>query len=155
MMNVNRRDFIQRVGLGVFTVTLGSMALSRVASAVTLPNDLNRAKDKYNLQGLEKQHTPQLKVPLVAEDGRVVPVEMTLDHPMEEDHYIESVTFVVIDDPLAAKCQYNFTPQSGKPFFKFQSRMDAGTKTVSAIVVCSKHGRWVGDAQMRIVGGGC
>ncbi|MDH5639516.1 MAG: thiosulfate oxidation carrier protein SoxY [Nitrospinota bacterium] len=154
-MKLNRRGFIHRVSLGVFTVALGSSAIPRLAHAVALPNDIQRAKDKKNLAGLEKEHTPILKVPLVAEDGRVVPVEMTLDHPMENDHYIESVTFVVIDDPIASKCMYNFTPQSGKPFLKFQTRMDAGTKTVSAIIQCSKHGRWVGDAVMRIVGGGC
>lgn len=154
-MKLNRRGFIHHVSMGVFTVALGELALPKIAEAVVLPNDIQRAKNKHKPVGLEKSHTPILKVPLVAEDGRVVPIEMTLDHPMEPDHYIESVTFVVIDDPIASKCMYNFTPQSGKPFLKFQSRMDAGTKTVSAIVQCNKHGRWVGEAVMRIVGGGC
>lgn len=155
MDKINRRNFIQRVSLGVFTITVGGSALAQVAEAVALTNDIRRAKNKYDPTALEITHTPKLSVPLVAEDGRVVPIEMTLDHPMEEDHYIKSVTFVVIDDPIASKCQYNFTPASGKPYLMFQTRMDAGTKTVSAIIECNKHGRWVGDAVMRIVGGGC
>ena len=154
-MELNRRKFIKSVGFGVFTMTLGGIAIPRQAEAIALPNDIQRAKNKFDPTPFEKSHTPSLTVPLVAEDGRVVPVEMKLDHPMEEDHYIQNVTFVVWDDPIASKCMYSFTPASGKPFLKFQTRMDAGTKTVSAVVECSKHGRWVGEAVMRIVGGGC
>jgi sulfur-oxidizing protein SoxY len=154
-MELKRREFIRRVSLGVFTVSLGGIAAPRMASAVKMPNDIQRPKSRHDLQGLEKTHVPQVKVPFVAEDGRVVPIEMTLDHPMEEDHYITSVTFVVIDDPIASKAQFLFTPQSGKPAVKFQARMDAGTKKISAIIECSKHGRWLGEATMRIVGGGC
>lgn len=154
-MELNRRKFFQSVGLGVFTMTLGGIAIPKKAEAITLPNDIQRAKNQYDPTPHEMSHTPKLTVPIVAEDGRVVPVEMTLDHPMEKDHYIKNVTFIVIDDPLASKCMYNFSPYSGKPFLKFQTRMDAGTKTVNAVVECSKHGRWVGSAVMRIVGGGC
>lgn len=154
-MELKRRDFIRRVSLGVFTISLCGAVAPVFASAVKMPNDIRRPKNPYDLQGQEKDHIPRLKVPLVAEDGRVVPIEMTLDHPMEQDHYITSVTFVVIDDPIASKAQFMFTPQSGKPMLKFQVRMDSGTKKVSAIVECNKHGRWLGEATMRIVGGGC
>jgi sulfur-oxidizing protein SoxY len=154
-MKLSRRDFVRHVSLGVFTISVGGLFAPDESEAVKLPGEIQMAKNPKSLTGLEMSHIPQLKVPLVAEDGRVVPIEMTLDHPMEKDHFIESVTFVVLGDPIAGKAQFLYTPYSGKPSFKFQARMDSGTKKVSAIVECNKHGRWVGQATMRIVGGGC
>jgi sulfur-oxidizing protein SoxY len=154
-VEISRRDFVHRVSIGIFTVYLVGASAPRLASATVLPDDIRTAKDPDNLQGLEKSHIPQVKVPMVAEDGRVVPIEMTLNHPMEKDHYITAVTIIVLEDPIASKGKFLFTPANGRPYLKFQARMAAGTSKVRAIIECSKHGKWEGDALIRIVGGGC
>ena len=154
-MELNRRNFVHRVSMGIFTVYLFGAAVPRLASATVLPDDIRTAKDIDNLTGLEKTHIPQVKVPMVAEDGRVVPIEMTLEHPMEKDHYITAVTIIVLEDPIASKGKFLFTPANGRPYLKFQARMAAGTSSVRALIECNKHGRWEGDALIRIVGGGC
>jgi sulfur-oxidizing protein SoxY len=152
---MNRRDFVHRFSIGFFTVYLFGGAAPRIASAISFPDDIRQAIDMDDPKGLEKSHTPQLKVPMVAEDGRFVPIEMTLDHPMQEDHYIKSVTIIVLEDPIASKGMFLFTPANGRPYLKFQARMAAGTSKVRALIECSKHGRWAGEAMIRIVGGGC
>lgn len=154
-MEINRRDFVRRVSMGVFTIYIGGALIPKNARAVTLPGDIKRAKDMDNPKGLEASHTPRLKLPMVAEDGKVVPIEMTLNHPMEKDHYIESVEFHVPNDPIVAKGMFFFSPANGRPHLKFQARMDSGTSTVYAVINCTRHGRWVGEAMMRVVGGGC
>ena len=154
-MELNRRDFVHRVSIGFFTIYLSGSVAPGLARALTLPDDIRQAADSENLMGLEKSHIPRVTVPMVAEDGRVVPIEMTLDHPMEEDHYIKSVTIIVLEDPIMSKGMFMFTPMNGKPYMKFQARMAAGTSRVRALIECTKHGRWAGDAMIRIVGGGC
>ena len=154
-MKLDRRDFVKHVSMGVFTLSLMGSVKPEFVEALALPDDIQKAKDMNNLQGLEKIHTPKLKIPMVAEDGRFVPIEFTLDHPMEKDHFIESVDIIVFSDPIATKGRFLFSPQNGKPSLKFQARMAAGTTTVYAVISCNKHGRWVGDAMIRIVGGGC
>ncbi len=154
-MKIDRRDFVKHVGMGVVTFSLLGKTYPELAAAIALPDDIQQAKDIDNLQGLEKTHTPKLKIPMVAEDGRFVPIEFTLDHPMEKDHHIESVDIIVMVDPIATKGRFLFSPQNGEPKLKFQVRMAAGTTKVYAVIACNKHGRWVGDAMIRIVGGGC
>jgi sulfur-oxidizing protein SoxY len=154
-MKLERRDFVKHVGIGLFTASLFGAVRPELSAAMALPDDINMAKDPDNLKGLEVSHIPKLTLPMVAEDGRVVPIEVSLDHPMEKDHYIKSITVIVLADPIASKGQFQFTPLSGKPYFKFQSRMAAGTSPVYALVECNKHGRWVGHSMIRIVGGGC
>ncbi len=152
---MNRRDFVRRVSLGVFTIYLGGAALPKNAMAIALQDDIKRAKNLDSLTELEKSHVPQLKLPMVAEDGTVVPIEMTLDHPMEPDHYIDSVAFYVPNDPIVGKGEFFYSPANGKPNLKFQTRMDSGTSRVFAVINCTTHGRWAGEAMMRVVGGGC
>ena len=154
-MKLDRRNFVKHVSIGLFTMSFLGKVDPKLAAAIALPENNQKAKDIDNLRGLEKTHTPKLKIPMVAEDGRFVPIELTLDHPMEKDHFVESVDVIVLSDPITTKGRFLFSPQNGRPHLKFQTRMAAGTTTVYAVIACSKHGRWVGDAMIRIVGGGC
>ncbi len=154
-MKLDRRNFVKHVSIGLFTMSFLGKVDPKLAAAIALPDDIQKAKDIDNLRGLEKTHTPKLKIPMVAEDGRFVPIELTLDHPMEKDHFVESVDVIVLSDPITTKGRFLFSPQNGRPHLKFQTRMAAGTTTIYAVIACSKHGRWVGDAMIRIVGGGC
>lgn len=142
------------MSVGVFTVYTAT-AIPLDAMALSVNNDIRRPKNPHDLKGLEVTHTPRIKLPMVAEDGRVVPMEISINHPMEDDHYIKSATIIVLADPIASKAKFLFTPMNGKPEFKFQSRMAAGTSNVYCVIECNKHGRWAGESIIRIVGGGC
>lgn len=153
-MDMNRRKFVLRIGAGALSAYFAAAAWPKHVLAA-LPSPIQSAKDPKNLSALEKAHVPLVKVPTIAEDGKNVQVEVTIDHPMEKDHYIESLAIYVPNDPVVAKGIFRFSPANGAARLKIQTRMNSGTTRVLAVATCNKHGRWVGEAGLRVIGGGC
>lgn len=106
-------------------------------------------------QGLaDRSHRPLIDVPVLAEDGTAVPIQVSVDHPMEPDHYIKQIEVVLETDPVPAKGTYRFTPANGRAWVAFQMRSGLGG-VVKAVAECSRHGKFVGEKEMRVAEGGC
>ena len=103
---------------------------------------------------VEREHRPQLDIPLVAEDPTAVPVQVSVDHPMEADHFIKSIEVTLDNDPVPFKGKFLFGPANGRAAVAFKMRSGAGG-VVKAVVECSRHGRSVGTREIRVVDGGC
>lgn len=91
----------------------------------------------------------------IAEDGSNVPIVVSMDHPMEPDHYISSIHIVNFKDPIVSKGIYRFTPASGQAYIGTQIRMDGGDSEIFVIAECTKHGRWVASRTLKVSLGGC
>lgn len=100
------------------------------------------------------EHRPAIEVPALAEDPSAVPVRVSVDHPMERDHFIESVELILEADPVAHKGTYRFTPANGRARISFPMRSGAGG-LLKAIATCNRHGRFVGTREVRVGGDGC
>lgn len=83
-----------------------------------------------------------------------MPVQVWVDHPMEPEHFIKSIEVVLEKDPVPYKGKFLFTPANGQAWVAFQMRSGAGGQ-VKAVAECSKHGRFVGTKELRVVEGGC
>lgn len=119
------------------------------------PDLIHKPRNPDKLTEFEKLHVPTLKMPIIAEDGSVVPFYVVSDHPMEKDHYIESVEIVNFGDPIVHKGMIHFTQTNGVVYFSSQIRAVSGTNTIRAIMKCNKHSRWVGEATVKVTVGGC
>jgi len=154
-MKLDRRQFVKKVTMGVVSLSSLKIIKPSLISALALPDNIQKGSYNDTTGHLGKAHAPKLTIPMVAEDGRFVPIDFALDHPMEADHFIKSVDIIVFSDPIQSKGKFKFSAMNGHPNFKYPIRMAAGTTTVYAVINCSKHGRWVADAMIRIVDGGC
>lgn len=105
-------------------------------------------------QSLEREHRPILDTPNLAENPTAVPVRVSVDHPMEPGHFIESVEIVLETDPVPHKGTYRFTPANGRARVSFPMRSGVGG-LLKATATCSKHGRFVGTREFRVAGDGC
>jgi sulfur-oxidizing protein SoxY len=83
-----------------------------------------------------------------------VPIQVSLDHPMEADHYIRSIEVGLEADPVPHKGTFSFTPMSGRASVAFQMRSGTGG-LVKAVIECSRHGRFVFTRTIRVAEGGC
>lgn len=119
------------------------------------PDLIHEPKDVKNMSEFEKLHVPTLKMPIIAEDGSVIPFYVISDHPMEKDHYIESVEILNFRDPIVHKGKIHFTPESGTVYFSSQIRAISGTNIIMAVMKCNKHSRWVSKATVKVTVGGC
>jgi predicted secreted protein len=103
---------------------------------------------------LEREHAPRLDMPILAEDSAAVPIHVSVEHPMEPDHYIRSIEVTLDKDPVPWKGKFNFTPANGRAWAGFTIRSGAGG-VVRAVAECSKHGRFTGTRDVRVAEGGC
>jgi predicted secreted protein len=105
-------------------------------------------------QLLERDHRPNLDTPHLAENPTAAPVRVSVDHPMEPGHFIESLAIVLQTDPVPHKGTYRFTPANGRAQVSFPMRSGVGG-SLKAIAMCTRHGRFVGTREVRVAGDGC
>ncbi len=102
--------------------------------------------------GLE--HRPQIDLPVLGDDPVAVPLQVSVDHPMEPDHFIRSFEVSIETDPVPYKGKFLFTPGNGRAWVAFQFRSGIGG-VVKVVGDCSRHGRFTGTREVRVVEGGC
>jgi predicted secreted protein len=103
---------------------------------------------------LEREHQPRLEVPILAEDATAVPVQVSVEHPMEPDHHIKSIEIALDTDPVPYKGKFLFTPASGRAWVAFPMRSGAGG-LLRATAECTRHGRFTATRELRVADGGC
>lgn len=110
-----------------------------------------RARSQSSPEG---DHRVQIDVPLLAEDATAVPVQVSLNHPMEPDHFIRSIEITVDRDPVPRKGKFLFTPHNGRPWLAFQMRSGSGG-VMTVVADCTRHGRIAATRDYRVADGGC
>ena len=103
---------------------------------------------------VEREHHPQLDLPILSEEPTAVPIQAWVDHPMEPDHFIKFIEIALETDPVPYKGKFLFTPANGRAWVGFQMRSGSGG-LVKATAECSRHGRFVATKELRVVEGGC
>ena len=99
-------------------------------------------------------HTPRIELPVLADDPAAVPFRVSLDHPMEPDHFIRSLEVTLETDPVPRKGKFRFTPANGRAWVAFQFRSGIGG-VVRVVGECTRHGRFVATRDVRVTEGGC
>ncbi len=99
-------------------------------------------------------HRPVIDAPTLAEDASAVPVQVSVRHPMEPDHFIRSLEMRLDNDPVPYKGTFLFTPASGQALMALTMRSGAGG-ALKVTAECSRHGRFVATKDIRVADGGC
>jgi len=111
-------------------------------------------KEVWAQPALEREHRPQLDLPILSEEPTAVPIQVWVDHPMNPDHFIRSLAVSLDSDPVPYKGKFLFSPLNGRASVAFQMRSGSGG-LVKAVAECSSHGRFVATKELRVVEGGC
>ncbi|HEV8674957.1 MAG TPA: thiosulfate oxidation carrier protein SoxY [Methylomirabilota bacterium] len=99
-------------------------------------------------------HRIQVDVPILADDPAAVPLTISVEHPMDPDHYIKSLEVVLATDPVPQKGVFLFTPESGRASVAYQMRSGQGGE-MAIVAECSRHGRFEARQSVRVAPGGC
>jgi predicted secreted protein len=157
-MNFNheRRDFLRYAMVGGVAVPLSfAPGLLVGVQANVQTGVFNFAKDSDNLTEMERIHLPKITLPPVVEDGSQAPIQIEMDHPMDDDHYIKNIQIIGFNDPVQTKGNFYFSPLNGEAFIATQIRLNGGESTVWAIAECNQHGRWAASKDTKVAAGGC
>lgn len=99
-------------------------------------------------------HSARIELPVLADDPAAVPFQVSVDHPMEPDHFIRSLEVTLETDPVPRKGKFSFTPTNGRAWLAFQFRSGIGG-IVRVVGECTRHGRFVATRDVRVTEGGC
>jgi predicted secreted protein len=102
----------------------------------------------------DREHRVDLEVPILSEEPVAVPIRVGVEHPMEPDHYIQSIEVSIDRDPVPAKGKFLFSPANGRAWVAYQMRSGTGG-LVKAVAVCNRHGEFLASREVRVVDGGC
>ncbi|MBF0424294.1 MAG: thiosulfate oxidation carrier protein SoxY [Magnetococcales bacterium] len=95
-----------------------------------------------------------LDAPEIAENGAMVPIRVTVDHPMLPEHFVESVAVFVAKNPTPLAAQYRLTPGAGKAEVSLRIKMGE-TSMVYAIARTNRGELLEGSKEVKVTIGGC
>jgi sulfur-oxidizing protein SoxY len=162
----SRRSFLRScvlVGVGL----LGSSALLRGERLLAwsgrsarvedpeVPNEevARILKDLFGDRPIRAGHV-SLDMPLVAEDGRIVPVIIESDLPMTPERYVKAVHLIVDHNPDPHLAAYHLTPAIGSVAIQSRIKMKRNT-WVRAILETSDGEVWAAYAHVNVSINGC
>jgi sulfur-oxidizing protein SoxY len=110
-------------------------------------------KELFGERPIRRGHV-ELDMPVVAEDGRVVPVIIESDLPMTHDQYIKGVHLIVDHNPDPHLAAFHLTPALGALSISTRIKMKR-TTWVRAILETSTGEVWAGYARVLVTLNGC
>ncbi len=164
-----RRDFLKKTGFASVTLLsfsalssvlpggnpkVGSWLGPREAEAAPVPENI---KDKLKATFGDrkvKMSDVTMKVPIIAENGAVVPISISSDLPMEEGNYVKKI-YIFVDennDPFIA--DVDLTPANGKAALSLRIKMRK-TSQVRAILETNKGALYGSNKTVKVTIGGC
>ena len=152
--SISRRGFFHRVGtVGVAVVAAGSTLTSapRNASASSAVDGLIAEQLGAGTVAYEKV---KIDVPASAENGALVRMPVSVDHPMDADNYIQSVVIYVDNNPKPFVGRFDFEPECGNAAFEFRIKM-AKTSKVRAVAKSSGGKLYGFVTEVQVAEGGC
>ena len=158
----SRRSFLRACALagmglvGAHELLLGQVGvLGSAGPDPEVPNEqvAKILKDLFGDRPIGKGHI-SLDMPVVAEDGRIVPVIIESDLPMTPDHYVKAVHLIVDHNPDPHLAAYHLTPALGSVALQTRIKMKR-TTWVRAILETSTGEVWAAYAHVNVSLNGC
>ena len=149
---------------------LKTACVTTVAVGVTVPNlawskeAKPKSKNALSYEAAEQAITGgksvvdsakvALTVPEIAENGAVVPVKVSVDHPMEKDNYVKAIHVLTTKNANARCADVMLSPMNGKAYFATRIKL-GGTQKVVALVETSDGSFLRSSKLVKVTIGGC
>lgn len=95
-----------------------------------------------------------LTLPQIAEDGRSVPLSVSVDSEMSESSYVQSILILAERNPKPGVITFNFTPKSGTASATTRIRL-AETQNVIAVAKMNDGSVYMDTQRVKVTIGGC
>jgi sulfur-oxidizing protein SoxY len=154
-MNSNHRVVSRRQAIALAGSVLAAPYLLRSASAQGAPwwQAIDAAR---SVIGTATPSTSGIAIdlPFISEDGSSVALGLSVDRPMTNEAYVESLHFFAPGNPSPEVVDFFFSPLSGRAAIATRIRLNQ-TQTVGAVARMSTGEVIVGEREIRITISGC
>jgi len=141
MKSIERRDLMKGLGIGAVAVTAGSFATREVYAKTA-------DADTY------KSGKVTLKLPEIAENGRTVPLSVSVDSPMTDKNHVKAIHIVSEGNPTPNVISFNLTAASGKAAVSTRVRLGK-TQNIQAAAVMNDGSVYLTKQKIKVTIGGC
>jgi len=148
---ISRRGFFRVAGVGAAAAAGVSLA---PATASADPAKTMAAIKKATGGAATKSGRINMKTPIIAENGGVVPVIISVDSPMTDSDYVKKLSVFVQENPSPEVAAFNFTPACGQAEVKVNCRM-ARTSAIVAVAEMSDGSFYKAEKTVKVTIGGC
>jgi len=150
MTELTRRSVL---GLGAGMVVCAGIGLP-LRAALATPEKLQAAIMEYTGGVAPANGGMTLSMPEIAENGGVVPMEVSVDSAMADGDYVESVLVAAEGNPVPVVGTFNFSRMSGDPSFSTRIRLAQSQKIV-AVAKMSDGSFRMAETVTKVTIGGC
>ena len=148
---LGRRQMLKSVGLGALALA-GTGLSSKTVQAT--PDKASEYLSKLTSGTVGTEGKVTVKLPEIAENGRTVPITISVDSPMTDGDYVKSLHVVAEGNPSPEVISFNLSPSMGKA--EVMTRMRLGkTQNVRAAAVMSDGSVFTGNKKVKVTIGGC
>jgi sulfur-oxidizing protein SoxY len=151
---MKRREFLK----GTVIVGAGmAVAPSLVSAKTKSPYEMGiDSALKAITNGKKAKHSSaiSLKVPNIAENGKVVPVKISIDHPMEAGNYIKTINLLTSKNGNARCATVHLTPANGEAYYSCRIKL-GGSQDVIVVAETNKGKFITAKAPVKVTIGGC
>ena len=148
MMNLNKRE-LMALGFG----TVAALALPALPAFAEGEKAAERIK-KFTGGKEPTVAKVSLTTPEIAENGNTVPVSVSVESPMSDDNYVQSVLILADGNPAPGVATFNFSPMSGEAAATTRIRL-AKTQNVVAVAKMNDGSFFMDKKLVKVTIGGC
>ena len=142
---VSRRTFLLASG-GAAAL----MALPQAAAA----NGWEQAMSELLGGATAAEGKVEITMPEIAENGNVVPFDVTVDSPMTADSFVKEIHVLAAGNPTPGVASYTLSPAMGEA--TISSRMRLGkTQDVIALAMMNDGSAYMTQTTVKVTIGGC
>ncbi|MBF0187192.1 MAG: twin-arginine translocation signal domain-containing protein [Magnetococcales bacterium] len=148
--SLTRRGFIRGAGVaGVACVAAGTTV---VRPAHASPADEIIAQEFG--AGSASEGAVDIKTKPKAENGALVKIPVSIDHPMEAGNYIAKAGVIVDSNPKPLVASFEFEPEAGKVQFEVRIKM-AKSSNIRVVAKTNSGKLLMGKTHIEVAEGGC
>ena len=148
---LSRRGFFRAAGAGA--VAAAGVSLVPVTASADAAKTM-AAIDKLTGGAATMSGRINMKTPIIAENGAVVPIIISVDSPMTDSDHVKSLSVFVQNNPSPEVATFNFTPACGAAEVKVNCRM-AKTSAIVAVAMMSDGSVYKAEKTVKVTIGGC
>jgi len=130
-----------------------SLVLSPLGGGAARAEEIHRPLIPEDLSDEEKTLVPQIDMPLVSDDPRIVPIEIVVNHRMTPKDYVEWVEIWDDKAKFKRKLRFHFTPANGQAYLRANIKVPE-TTVIKVRAKFSTDGIWEGERDIKVEGGG-
>ena len=149
-MSFQRRKAL-RAAVQLAVASVFSGRIGRVSAGA---EETQAAIDVFTDGVVPARGTVTLTLPEIAENGNTVSMSVSVESPMTEDSYVESVAVVAEDNPNPEVVTFHFSPSSGVARASTRMRL-AKTQKVIAVARMNDGSVYTDSRIVKVTIGGC